>query len=190
MEACITASQSPPRRLCPTLLNVSPATVWKLTVAACLGDYCQPEECVSVCTAQTISHTGGEAPGPVKNGVNFSSYGKAKNGLSMATERALKGGNTEHAISDPLFVRAHIHAHTTTYGHYGSSQSLTVSRRSLATRERDLMRLNSTLDASAPPPFRPSPHKEVVCRSRGNPTSVSSSQPEPDKSDGRCSMQN
>jgi len=56
----------------------------------------------------------GEAPGPVKNGVNFSSYGKAKNGLSMATERELKGGNTEHAISDPLFVRAHIHAQTTT----------------------------------------------------------------------------
>lgn len=78
----------------------------------------------------------GEAPGPVKNGVNFSSYGKAKNGLSMATEPVLKGGNTEHAISDPLFVRAHIHARTTTYGHYGSSQSLTVSRRSLATRER------------------------------------------------------
>lgn len=54
----------------------------------------------------------GEAPGPVKNGVNFSSYGKAKNGLSMATERVLKGGNTEHAISDPLFVRAHTLAHS------------------------------------------------------------------------------
>lgn len=57
---------------------------------------------------------GAEAPGPVKNGVNFSSYGKAKNGLSMATERVLKGGNTEHAISDPLFVGAlsHTHMHT------------------------------------------------------------------------------
>lgn len=62
---------------------------------------------------------GGEAPGPVKNGVNFSSYGKAKNGLSMATERVLKGGNTEHAISDPLFVGAlsHTHAHAHTHTH-------------------------------------------------------------------------
>lgn len=60
----------------------------------------------------------GEAPGPVKNGVNFSSYGKAKNSLSMATERVLKGGNTEHAISDPLFVQALTHTlrhKTTTY---------------------------------------------------------------------------
>lgn len=61
----------------------------------------------------------GEAPGPVKNGVNFSSYGKAKNGLSMATERVLKGGNTEHAISDPLFVQAlaDTHCHTRTQNH-------------------------------------------------------------------------
>lgn len=57
---------------------------------------------------------GGEAPGPVKNGVNFSSYGKAKNGLSMATESA-EGRNTEHAINDPLFEQAHTHTHTYTW---------------------------------------------------------------------------
>lgn len=60
----------------------------------------------------------GEAPGPVKNGVNFSSYGKAKNSLSMATERVLKGGNTEHAISDPLFVQALTHSHTQTQNYH------------------------------------------------------------------------
>lgn len=61
----------------------------------------------------------GEAPGPVKNGVNFSSYGKAKNSLSMATERVLKGGNTEHAISDPLFVQhSHTHTHTQTQNYH------------------------------------------------------------------------
>lgn len=95
--------------------------VWKyheMTVAVRRGDYHRLLRATcAVCTArtQTISHTGGvvgggeegEAPGPVKNGVNFSSYGKARNGLSMATERVLKGGNTERRSATPsLWARS------------------------------------------------------------------------------------
>lgn len=77
----------------------------EMTVAVWHGDY---HHLLRVASAVRLSPTQGEwwgeegePPGPVKNGVNFSSYGKGKNGLSMATERVLKGGNTELRSATP-----------------------------------------------------------------------------------------
>lgn len=125
---------SPFSGCCPTLLPAGAET----TAAAWKEDYCRLKDQNSYC----LPHRG-EAPGPVKNGVNFSSYGKAKSGLSMATERVLKGGNAEHAISDPLFVGTRSPTNYT-YGFHHTKPHISIRKLSILTRSYMFMNLHPT----------------------------------------------